>query len=243
MKIAIQLSGQPRFTYDFDLFLKNLTGYDQADWFVYLTNNNTQVEKSEISMPSSWVKFDLEWAANKLKSNLPVNNYLRSFEISDAYDKSWPPVKNLHCCMSVDRAFMMYYNIFKANQLRITYQETHNITYDLVVRVRADSDLDSVVNLKELSIARDEIIMPSNNWFGDDPKGVITNDQFAISQPSAMDTYSNLVNLIKKYNDEGIQFHPESLLAYHLKFSNIKTTKGTFQSNIRKLPINLEKWN
>jgi hypothetical protein len=45
MRIAIQLSGEPRFTIGFQSFLENLKGYDHADWFVYLTNNNEQEKK------------------------------------------------------------------------------------------------------------------------------------------------------------------------------------------------------
>ena len=46
---------------------------------------------------------------------------------------------------------------------------------------------------------------------------------------------------MKKYNDIGLWFHPETMLAYHLAENKIKTIKGDFESNIRQFPID-PKW-
>ena len=56
-----------------------------------------------------------------------------------------------------------------------------------------------------------------------------------------MDIYSNTIHLIKKYNDIGLWFHPETILAYHLAENKIKTIKGDFESTIRQFPID-PKW-
>ena len=36
MKAAILLQGDPRFCAEFDLFLENLKGFDQVDYFMYM---------------------------------------------------------------------------------------------------------------------------------------------------------------------------------------------------------------
>jgi len=36
MKAAILIQGDPRFCSEFDLFLKNLQGFDQVDYFMYM---------------------------------------------------------------------------------------------------------------------------------------------------------------------------------------------------------------
>ena len=80
MKIAIQLSGQPRFTQDFNLLLENLIGYDQADWFIYLSNKfRTHPVKDGVEISQSWEDFDADWAINKISSNLPKNNFIQRF--------------------------------------------------------------------------------------------------------------------------------------------------------------------
>jgi hypothetical protein len=244
MRIAIQLSGQPRFTVGLASFLKNLIGYDCADWFVYLTNNNFQTDKHDVFIPESWKMFDVEWAINKIQSNLPDNNYLKQFEISDDYKKSWPDATNLHCLIGnnpVQRVYGMHYNNYKVNQLRVNYQTDNNIEYDYIIKIRPDIDFDNNINLKNIKIENNEILMPNNNWFGDDSNGIVTNDTFAISGSDSMNIYSNLINFINQYNTEGIRFHPETLLAYHLHINKIKCIRGEFNSLIKRVPF-LDSW-
>jgi hypothetical protein len=245
MRIAIQLSGQPRFTQDFNFFLQNLIGYDSADWFIYLSDNNhSQATMEGVSFSNSWNNFNKDWAMNKILENLPKNNFIKECEISDSYYHQWPTVYN-SCVISPNQIFMMFYNIFKANQLRVDYQRTHKVFYDFVVRVRTDISIDVPLDVSQLIIKDDEIVMPDNNWYGAGPwdGGIVllSNDQLAIGKDTSMDIYSNTVYSMKKYNDAGILFHPETMLAYHLIVNNIKSIKGNFQSEIRKLPIDT-KW-
>jgi hypothetical protein len=141
----------------------------------------------------------------------------------------------------VDRVYKMHYNNFKVNQLRIAYQEANNIEYDYIVRPRPDNDLDKVIDLRNLKIDDNEIVMPKNNWFGHEEINMITNDQFAIGKPASMNVYSEFVNHIKHYNDNGVRFHPESLFAHHFHVRNIITTRGDFESYIKRKPF-LENW-
>lgn len=244
MRVAIQLSGNPRFTIGFKSFLENLIGYDQADWFVYMTNNNFQNDKNDVFIPESWKMFDVEWAIDKIQSNIPDNNYLKQFEISDGHEKSWPDAINLHCLIGnnpVQRVYSMHYNTHKANQLRVNYQKDNNVEYDYVIKVRPDIDFDNKINLKNIKIEQNEMLMPKNNWFGNDSAGIVTNDTFAISRSESMNIYSNLINFIGQYNNEGVKFHPESLLAHHLHVNNIKCIRGEFNSLIKRSPF-LDNW-
>ena len=90
----------------------------------------------------------------------------------------------------------------------------------------------------KLDFSNNVIIMPTNEWHGN-PRA---NDQFAIGKDQSVTTYCDIVHSIKKYNDSGIAFHPETLLAQHLLANNIKTIKGNFESTIRQFPID-SKWN
>lgn len=249
MKIAIQLSGQPRFTQDFNLFLENLIGYESADWFIYLSNNtHTHPPRNGIQFSESWNNFNIDWATNKISSKLPKNNFIKRFEISDSHLQQWPEVKDLFWVEDPGRVFMMYYNIFQANELRKNYQETNGVVYDLIVRVRSDVSINSYLDGSTLNIQDDEIIMPKNDWNGV-PNGwssiqgdFYSNDLLAIGKDKSMDVYSSTLYSIKKYNDAGVWFQSEKMLAYHLATNNIKTTKGDFEVHIRRFPID-RRWN
>jgi len=240
MKIAILLSGQPRFTEDLQLFLNNLKGYDQADWFVYLTNKNYEPQKQKcggipIIMHNTWIEYDPCWAKSVIEKNLPSNNFLKKFEISDANTQIWPP------CNTYDRAdsppeqyFKMFYNIFKTNQLRTSYEIENNFKYDIVIRTRSDVGLLHEVDVRNNVPSSNTIIMPGNQWYGEPP----CNDQFAIGNSDSMTMYSNIVNHLKEYNDCGVVFHPETLLAHHLQNANgAELKRGSFEITLRTLPL------
>jgi hypothetical protein len=249
MNIAIQLSGQPRFTQDFNLFLENLIGYESADWFIYLSNtNHTTPSKEGVQFSDSWENFDADWAIGKISSKLPKNNFIKRFEISNSHLQQWPQVKDLFWVDVPERVFMMHYNIFQVNELRKHYQETNGVVYDLIIRVRSDVSINSYLDVSTLNIHDDEIIMPKNDWSGV-PNGwssivgdYWSNDLLAIGKEPAMNVYSTTIHSMKKYNDAGVWFHPETLLAYHLSKNKIKTIKGDFNSNIRQFPID-RRWN
>ena len=245
MKMAILLSGQPRFTGDFDLLLKNLKGYDQADWFININNNNhdrLRFKYRKVNILDSWVEFDLDWAKNKIIENLPVNNYIRKFAISDDKFKTWPTVKNLYQIKPnwTDVVFMMFYNIYRANQLRLEYQKETGEVYDAVVRARTDVGIEQEFDIRSLKILPNAVYMPNNEWWGNGDN--ISNDQMAIGDEHSMNIYCDLINHIKSHNDRGAPFHPETLLAYHLKSNGISTVGGNYTAGLRKFPIDITRW-
>jgi len=232
MKIAILLPGQPRFTQDFITFITNLTGYDQADWFVYITNNNVSNFKWCVTMNPLWTVFDPAWALEKIKSWLPNNNTIRSFEISDDFQLPIIPVVNLFEVDKPDNVQKMFYNIYKADCLRQQFEEANNFKYDLVIRTRADLGITSELDLRQLTIEPTQIVMPSNEWHGN-PRA---NDQFAIGNSNIMKIYSTLFTRIKEINDSGFRFHPESMVGHNLAQNGISYLPGSFKTTLRSMP-------
>ena len=244
MRIAIQLSGQPRFTGDFDLFLKNLTGYEQADWFCYITNNNADVPAFKLPV-DHWKTFDQKLAIDKIQSHLPPNNFIRSFEISDCEQVALPNVPD-GC---PDALYKMWYNIYKSNQLRIAYEQSNNIEYDMIIRVRPDIGLENELNLnsyKDIDLDT-TIIFPQNHWAGHlgvVPPSPQACDQFAISNGRSMNIYSDLIHHIESYpyTKDRYMWHNEANLAHHLVLNNITTTPGNFIVSLRKYPTSNNNW-
>jgi len=237
MKIAILLPGQPRFTQDFITFVSNLTGYDHADWFVYITDNNIPSvanNKQGVSINPQWITFDPAWACEKIKSWLPDKNIIQSFEISDDFQLPIIPVANLFEVNKSDNVQKMFYNLYKADYLRQQFEKANNFKYDLVIRTRADLGLTTPLNLKDLNIQKNQIMMPHREcyWHGHP----LCNDQFAIGNSHDMEIYSTLFTRMKEINDSGFHFHPESLVGYNLLKNNLSYFPGNFKTSLRSMP-------
>jgi hypothetical protein len=236
MRIAVLFSGQPRFTGDFDKFLENLTGYDYADWFCYITNNNsTHDVSSDVSILDSWKSFDAGWAIEKIQSNLPNNNYIASFAISDCeqIDLPRPPPSRMQTF------YKMWYNVYRSNQLRLDFEKQHNVKYDLVIRARSDVGIIETLDLKAIDLKhiQQNIIMPENQWAG------LACDQFGMGSPENMNVYCDLVNHAENYPyAHDLHWHPESSLGHHLNLNNISSIKEKFNITLRQYPIDQTKW-
>ena len=246
MKIAIQLSGEPRFTGDFDLFLKHLEGYTEADWFIYLTNYNQNRQdfhnRRGVSMIPQWQTFSLDWATDKISSNLPKNNTIQNIQISDCHLLNWPDADNLFDVyedMTIN-VYNMYYNIYKANELRLQFEKETGTEYDVVIRMRTDVGIARELNLQYIDLNTNTIYMPDNGWWG--AYEFACNDQIAISDPNSMNIYSTTVHHIHKYNSQGVIFHPETLLGYHLVSNNINMKRGGYEVTLRTLQHDITKW-
>jgi hypothetical protein len=232
MKVAILLPGQPRFTAGFNKFLSNLKGYDSADWFVCMSETTDSHHQIKL-LADNWNNFNKNWAYEKIESMLPENNCIRSFEISDDQQQVFPEVKNVKEVANVKYPFRMFYNIYKVDQARQRYEQLHNFTYDLVIRTRTDIGLGTELDLRNLTINENHIMMPSNEWHGD-PRA---NDQFAIGKSSSMSVYASLYTRIKDYNDEGMTFHPESMVGHNLNKQGIHFDRGGFEAVIDRVPV------
>lgn len=224
MRIAILLPGQPRFTKDFTNFLNNLQGYDSADWFCYITNNNRTDDVSrDVSIPEEWMTFDPVEGKNRLESYLPANNFIRAFEISNCEHINIPTIPR-------QSHFKGWYNIYRANQLRIEYGQE----YDMVIRARSDVGINELFNLQTIDPVQlnQSIVMPGNQWAG--AGGYEACDQFAICSPDHMNIYADLANKVEGYLNENLfGYNPEALLGLHLSRNNVPTVKGNYTISLR----------
>jgi hypothetical protein len=182
-------------------------------------------------MNPPWTVFDPAWALEKIKSWLPNNNTIRSFEISDDFQLPIIPVVNLFEVDKPDNVQKMFYNIYKADCLRQQFEEANNFKYDLVIRTRADLGITSELDLRQLTIEPTQIVMPSNEWHGN-PRA---NDQFAIANSHDMKIYSTLFTRIKEINDSGFRFHPESMVGHNLAQNGISYLPGSFKTTLRSM--------
>lgn len=224
MKVAVLVSGEPRFSKEFDLFLENLTGYDEIDWYFYLWNNATYSLKNKL-MPPSWFGIDNDSAYNKLRANLPADHNIAYLGLADQNLQQFPIVtERLGWGVRQDNVWRMWYSWMQVDSKCPD-------DYDIVIKARPDLALMQPVNLKELNLKSNELLLPNN--YG----GVYNNkhicDLMAISSRANIKTYNNIINHVAQYYSEGYSFHPETMLSRHLDANGIVYPKAAFDVQYR----------
>ena len=129
-------------------------------------------------------------------------------ELQSFYDKSDLEFFNSRKSSetSVESCVNMFYKIFRCNELKKQYENKHNFKYDIVVRLRPDTNFKNLVIFSE---DKDKIFTPHEfNYNG-------VCDQFAYGPSDLMDKFCDLFPNIIKYVEVGCTFHPETLLQYH----------------------------
>lgn len=233
MKIAVIISGEPRFSSQLDSFIESLKYADQIDWFFYLWDHTT-VKYTKLQVPLSWKDIiSKEWALTTIKTHFPSNHNIIDVQIEN--QNIVPPMFN-----SEHVLFKQFYSL---NQVDILRQQ-HG-PYDLVIRGRIDLSIPTTFDLNTIKTLIDQnpklIFTPINNRHG----LYDLNDQLAISSPENISIYTSLINYINQYKSQGIIEHPETLLGHHLISNNLEIRRDLLVGELRD-PNNTEgfgKWN
>lgn len=243
MKVAVLISGSPRFNSEFDSFINGLQGCDQVDWFVQLWKDNPRPDKlgyeDLVLVSDSWRQVDYSWAKKKIKDNLPEKHRLINLAIVDSSNIVYPTITGPQVHHSNFKSICKMHLGWKlVDVLRQQYDEE----YDLVIRARPDLCLPGPLNLPQIrSIINqhpDTVIVSNGGQHG---YQYFINDLIAITSPKNMTIYTDLVNHVKEYNDRQVMFHPENLLACHLINNGLKILP-LVRTEIRLNPINFGRW-
>ena len=234
MKIAILISGEPRFCNYLDSFINSLQGVNQADWFFYLwkeTPHDTQIDR----IPEGWHNIpSQEWAINNIQHRLPNNHNVASLKLGEQHES--PKTDVIH---------KQFWGIYQSDLLRLKYEKCFG-PYDLVIRARLDLLIDDPIDLQNLRNQLDHnlklMFLPNSPRYGYNQ--VQINDQFAISSPENIKIYTDLVNHISHYvQHENISLHQETQLAYHLLKNELELRHELNIKNLNRLiPNNLSNW-
>jgi hypothetical protein len=88
MKVAILVSGEPRFCRELTVFQSRLVGFDSADWFVSVWSRSQsrsdywRSQGSELVAPG-WLNPTVEWAQERIQLNLQGGHRLAHLELVD----------------------------------------------------------------------------------------------------------------------------------------------------------------
>lgn len=244
MRVAATISGQPRFTKEFDLFLENLVDYDQVDWFVYLWNNFEEKERVPPFMnnPDNWNESTVR---KRFEENLPPGHRVVYFGIHEAQPYTVTRPLNLTQWTYAPGVWFMHLGLKLVTEIREKYEEEHG-KYDVVIRARPEVTVDRPLSLREIDAVLKQhpnvLITSANHRLGLIGRGV--SEAIFIGNSDTMSVTCKMFDKLFEYNDLGVPYHPETLTSYHLSVNNIDTPMTDFNISFRaiKMPDGSPDW-
>lgn len=144
-------------------------------------------------------------------------------------------LKNYHCECCHPHTYSQFYNNSKCQKLIDNFQKKYNLTFDCIIKFRADLITEFPLEIKE--IEPNTLYVPDrNHHYG-------INDQICYGDLSSMRYYSLLFPLIQFHcNERGVPLNNEVLIKNHIEYlmPNIKLKEFYFpyQQNPNRVSIN-----
>lgn len=224
MKIALCLSGQPRYLDEgFYYLYENILKKYSVDVFIHTWWDN-EMKNKKMDLPSSLsygrTYFWKEDTIDDIKSKYdPIAfTYEPQIEFETFDDVNYQLCRPSH-------VHSMFYSIQKSNKLKLEYENINNIKYDLVIRSRFD------VKFNKFDLKLNEI---NSEYINCSIVGIDEpNDQFAISSSQNMDMYSGVFSNLQNYRKSGFKgFVGEKLLKHHFEENNIKWKNSDLENKL-----------
>lgn len=113
----------------------------------------------------------------------------------------------------------MFYSLREACRLKTLYERENNFVYDIVIRMRFDSDIKTFVDLQSLECEDNLYIPNGRDWGG-------INDQFCFGSSKTLDMVCECYTFYDVLVEKANFFAPEAVFKQHiemfLKSDNIK---------------------
>jgi hypothetical protein len=203
MKIALQLSGQPRgYKKAYEYLHKNFLQHYDVDVFFHTWDQSVYSTDTveEYYKPVSCL---VTTPFNRETVDTINSKYIKT---PDA--KNWPPSATLSS----------FYSIWAANNLRVRHEIHTDTAYDYVMRTRFDFALNTDISTQfdRLRSVMDSglIIVPSDRGTGNP---FFCNDQWAFGTGRAITEYCSTYMFLMDFYKSGVQFIGEDLLSANLK--------------------------
>jgi len=224
MKIAVEMSGQPRFTEDLTSLVRNIGAATTVDYFCHFWNKNDPPDKpnepeAEYIHPLWRYNPDPVWAWSVIEKNLPQNHYLRRLEFSTQLADSEIPNPNHQQHVYIGSVWRMWDGWKIVSEYRQEYEKQHG-SYDIVIKGRPDAGFSKMI---DFSRENTSVITSCNTQWHGFSKTMNDVIFYGNSQNMAL-----LANLMEKSLTYGITFHPETVLAHHFNENNVQCVKGNW---------------
>lgn len=223
MKTALLLSGNPRFSKDFDSQIENLQN-SEVDWYVVFWRREFGWDPK---LSANWCNLQNAWQVKeKLEPHLPKNHRIRFVEVLDPNSIESAPRQYEAFNSTPTNVWQQYKCLQYCDRWRRQLD-----AYDLVIRSRTDLGLSEPIDLKLafeclLNSNFNLIYTPRNQRYGYHPN---FNDQFAIGLPHVMQHYCDAVDEFDELYSNGVRYNPEYLLQTSLSKKGIHWPDTSFE--------------
>lgn len=204
MRIALQISGQPRaYVKGYEYLKKNLLDrYENVDIFIH-TWKNKVYDYYDVKTLYNSTRFEVE----------PPNSSMDHLYPNTPDASRWPPTATISS----------FYSIFRANQIRVEWETFHGFTYDVVIRTRFDFampelQLDPFESREFHPILDTNVFVPGDRQT---PGNDFCNDQFAFGRGRVITEYCSTFQYLSWFYEAGVQMIGEDMLAMNLKRANL----------------------
>ena len=216
MKIALCLSGQPRFLDEgYVQLYEHLLSKYSVDCFVHCwwSPEMANVNMNTLGMANPHGRSYIF----KPDTVECIQGYYNPVSFSYEPQKHFDLIDGVYLQQPNQTTSVqsMWYSVKMSNQLKTEYENTHGFKYDVVIRSRTDI----IINRLSLETLTDANCVYTD-YAGDRD---FPNDQFAVSDSYSSDYYSSLYDNLLPYRDDGFTwFVGERLLKHHMSKSDIK---------------------
>jgi|688.fasta_scaffold05675_28 hypothetical protein len=244
MKTALLLTGNPRFSKDFDSQIHNLKN-SEIDWYICFWKRE---EGFDPKISKNWHVKNSWQVLEKIKPFLPPGHRIKYIELLDPNDYSVLPYDYQDYYSNPINIWQQYKILQYCDRWRRELD-----SYDLVIRSRTDLGLSENIDLKLayscLSKDSKVIYTPNNqrNGYIANVGGYQTGfcDQFAIGLPHIISAYCDSIDKFHELYMSGTKYNPEYLLQTALMNEGITWPPTSFEiirENIHWQPIDHGKW-
>jgi len=214
MKIALCLSGQPRYLNEgFEQIYKNILSKHSVDVFAHTWWDDGMGSKKMILSDKLSYDRNYIWKKNTIELIKEYYSPIYFLYEPQIFFETYLNV-DYELCTPMN-VHSMFYSLQKSNELKKKYELKNNFIYDAVIRCRFDLSINKFeIDFYDLDLNLINCYMLNDEF---------PNDQFAISSSNNMDIYSNVFDKLKQYKESGwTRFTGERLLKYHLEQNNLK---------------------
>jgi hypothetical protein len=223
-RVAVVMTGLPRFGADTDSLILHLKNYQYVDWYVSFWQHQPRALST---LDARWQGLSVGEITYEISSRLPAGHILRSFYWANERDfepmpRDYPP-------------FYSYpINTWQQYQLlRSQWLSFHPENYDLVVRARADAGMDRPVDLQQLYQFLQTnplaLITPDNQRQG--PHQLC--DHMAIGLPDTIAKLARAIELFDHTWSQGIPYNAEILLGSILTAQGVSWPASGWNSTLK----------
>lgn len=249
MKVAVEISGQPRVCELVSKFARQLVGADSVEWHIVFWQQNPRPDSLSWQwwdlIPDSWRDLPARaWVLEKFQQNLPPHHSVVSYLAADR-PRIQPPQGIVAENSDLHSVYTMWRGWSMVGALRQQWEAEHG-AYDLVIKARPDAAFDRSLDLTTVN--------PQVITIADGPKdpGCVEWDQLRTVRYHFSDVLfmgsSEAINIVNTIEHRaaafcsGARLHPDLTLAKLLRSESVTVCRGQWTQEFRLRQPDFGQW-